>query len=308
MEISRIPIKAIERSENSRANIGDVAELMKSIKSEGLLSPLIVCPNYKKDPEHAFILVAGNRRFEALFKLGEKEVPCFIREDINSEQDLMVTNLLENIQRVATSPYEEGRYVYHLINTYLMSVKEVAVRLSISESHVATSLKIFERTPEKFRNKIYNTSKGQERLIPGKIPVTMAKYIMGIQSANRLRKEQVEELYSACMKRNINHYDLRKIARCMANGDSFEAAKKTVEYVGHARMDLPFLMAEMKTLQKKYDLAIHPLVIKILTGEIPERLTGQRLDHLNKSMDELLELIKKAKKIEIDHSREPVTG
>jgi len=67
-----IPIDRIEPNPRQpRSELGDLQELMESIKAKGVLEPIIVRPKGEK-----FEIIAGERRYMASRNLGLKEIPC----------------------------------------------------------------------------------------------------------------------------------------------------------------------------------------------------------------------------------------
>lgn len=95
MKITKIPIEKL-RIDNMNIRkeiwISD-DELVKSIKTQGVIEPLIV-----RKQNNKFGIVAGSRRFNASFEAGLKEVPCIIRNEL-SDMDALIISLQENLQR-----------------------------------------------------------------------------------------------------------------------------------------------------------------------------------------------------------------
>ena len=71
IEIDRL----VEASDNLRRRVGNVTELAASVRSIGVLEPLLVTPS----PE-GFVVVAGHRRLAAARRAELATVPCVIRE------------------------------------------------------------------------------------------------------------------------------------------------------------------------------------------------------------------------------------
>jgi ParB/RepB/Spo0J family partition protein len=78
---------------NVRKELGDITELVESIKQVGVLEPLIVRPI----PNGTYEIIVGSRRYSAAKKAGLKKVPCTIKK--MSDEDAIATSLIENIQR-----------------------------------------------------------------------------------------------------------------------------------------------------------------------------------------------------------------
>ena len=112
-------------------------ELSGSIKSYGILNPLIVrlrCGKYE--------LVAGERRLRAAKLAGLEEVPCILI-DVNME-DASLIALVENLQRRDLDFIEEALGISQLIRMFGMSQEEAARRIGKSQSAVANKLRLLK--------------------------------------------------------------------------------------------------------------------------------------------------------------------
>jgi len=78
---------------NVRKDVGDITELIQSVKQVGILEPLIVRPTRTNKYE----IVVGNRRYHAATTIGLKKIPCIIKE--MSDDEAIIASLTENIQR-----------------------------------------------------------------------------------------------------------------------------------------------------------------------------------------------------------------
>ena len=89
----RIPIDRLKVSKfNVRSNVGDISDLISSIKAVGILEPIVVRSVGKQ-----FEIVIGSRRFAAARKAGLKTVPALVRE--MTDDQAIVESLAENLQR-----------------------------------------------------------------------------------------------------------------------------------------------------------------------------------------------------------------
>jgi len=99
-EVKYIPLEKLVISRfNVRIEVGDLSELVESIKRNGIEEPLIVRPISDK-----YEVIAGRRRYEAAKLAGLKEAPCIVR-DISDEEALIISTV-ENIQRKNISERE----------------------------------------------------------------------------------------------------------------------------------------------------------------------------------------------------------
>lgn len=89
-------------------------ELADSIRTQGLIQPIIVRPI--EDPEVAFELVAGERRWRASALAGLVLIPAIVRDDLTEAEAVELT-VLENLQREDLAPLEEAHGVASLLAT-----------------------------------------------------------------------------------------------------------------------------------------------------------------------------------------------
>jgi ParB family transcriptional regulator, chromosome partitioning protein len=90
----RISIELIDPNpDQPRVEIGDLSELILSIKERGVLEPLLVTPSALKG---RWMIIAGERRWRAARAAGLREVPC-IELDVD-EQGVAEIALIENMQ------------------------------------------------------------------------------------------------------------------------------------------------------------------------------------------------------------------
>lgn len=142
VEIDRL----VGASDNVRRNVGSVSELAASIRSIGVLEPLLVTPTVD-----GFAVVAGHRRLAAARKAGLEAVPCVIRE--MSEVERVVAMVVENEQRSDLSPIESAEGYFRLIDMGVTR-KELAKKVGRSPKHVSSRLALLE-LPRAVRGQIH---------------------------------------------------------------------------------------------------------------------------------------------------------
>lgn len=114
-------------------------ELAASIRSQGLLQPLLVRPVGKGEPGK-YEIVAGERRWRASQMAGLEEVPALVRSF--SAQDTLAAALIENIQREDLNPIEEAQGLQILKEEFGLSQDDLAHKIGKSRSAVANSLRL----------------------------------------------------------------------------------------------------------------------------------------------------------------------
>lgn len=113
----------------------ELEELAASIKTQGVIQPLLVCRD-----GNGFELIAGERRLRAAKMAGLKKVPVVVKEV--SETELLEMSLVENIQREGLNPLEEAE-AYHLLMTkFDLTQDQAAERVGKSRSAVANIVRL----------------------------------------------------------------------------------------------------------------------------------------------------------------------
>jgi ParB family chromosome partitioning protein len=113
-------------------------ELRNSIKSKGVIQPLIVRQRGASETE--FEIVAGERRWRAAQAAGVHEVPVIIRE--LSDEDVLEIAIIENIQRADLNPLEEAAGYEQLMTRFGHTQEKLAQALGKSRSHIANLLRL----------------------------------------------------------------------------------------------------------------------------------------------------------------------
>jgi ParB family transcriptional regulator, chromosome partitioning protein len=120
-----------------------LAELEASIRENGLLQPLVVRPASSSAPSGAdWELVAGERRWRAIRRLGWTEVPVVVRE--MDDRTLLLLAIVENVQRADLSPLEEAEGYRRLIDEFRYTQQEVADSVGRERSTVANLLRLLQ--------------------------------------------------------------------------------------------------------------------------------------------------------------------
>jgi len=120
------------------------AELADSVRSQGVLSPLLVTQIPGTD---RYRIVFGERRYHASQEAGLKSVPCVVREQLDPLQ-ILVIQLTENLQREDPRPLEVAASIARLENEseFGLSRSEIARLLGRSPSWVTNMLSLLATT------------------------------------------------------------------------------------------------------------------------------------------------------------------
>lgn len=116
-------------------------ELATSIKSQGLLNPIIVRPKGER-----YQLIAGYSRWLACKKFGINKIKA--RVVYFDDKTALLSSAVENIQRTDLDPIQEGKLYYKLIYEQGMEIKEVANKVGKSVGYIEARLKLLEMPEE----------------------------------------------------------------------------------------------------------------------------------------------------------------
>jgi ParB family transcriptional regulator, chromosome partitioning protein len=120
----------------------ELAELAESIRENGLLQPIVVRPAGNRRGAERWELVAGERRWRSVTRLGWKQVPAIVREV--DDRTLLVLALVENLQRSALNALEEAEGYQQLVSEFGLSQQEVAEAVGRDRSTVANTLRLLQ--------------------------------------------------------------------------------------------------------------------------------------------------------------------
>jgi ParB family chromosome partitioning protein len=140
-ELRELPVEMIEPNpDQPRTHFekGALDALAGSIKSAGVLQPLIVRPT----DGGRYELVAGERRWRAAQKAGLQRVPAVVR--VSPEDERLQAALIENMVREDLNPIEEARACAALVEDLGISKEELARRVGRSRSAISNLIRLLE--------------------------------------------------------------------------------------------------------------------------------------------------------------------
>lgn len=131
-----IPIEDIDPNPNQpRQSVGDLSELVASVREKGVLEPILVRPAGSR-----FEIIAGERRYRAAMEVGLAELPCVVREA--SDAETMEIALIENLQRKDLHAFEEADGLKVLAESYGYTHEKMAQKLGKSRTSVTEVLSL----------------------------------------------------------------------------------------------------------------------------------------------------------------------
>jgi ParB family chromosome partitioning protein len=117
-------------------------ELADSIRSQGVVQPIVVRPIGKSVAEQRYEIIAGERRWRAAQIAGLQDIPAVVRDV--ADEDAIAMALIENIQREDLNPLEESRALDRLIREFDLTHQEAANAVGRSRASVTNLLRLQE--------------------------------------------------------------------------------------------------------------------------------------------------------------------
>ena len=165
---------------------GRIEELARSIKSNGVIQPIVV-----RKVEDGYEIVAGERRWRASQRAGLQKVPIVVR-DIPDER-LLAAALIENIQREDLNPIEEAHAYRRLSDDFALTQEQIAEAVGKDRSSVANYVRLL-RLPAAIRDHVASgaLSMGHARALLG-LPDEAAQLRIGAEVVARQRSVRETE-------------------------------------------------------------------------------------------------------------------
>lgn len=120
----------------SHMDEGQLAELAASIKSQGVMQPILA----RSMPDGSYEIIAGERRWRAAQLAGLEQVPVLVRKVPDNAALAMA--LIENIQRENLNPLEEAIGIQRLIDEFKMTHQAAAEAVGRSRSATTNLLRL----------------------------------------------------------------------------------------------------------------------------------------------------------------------
>lgn len=190
--IRMIGIEKIDPSARQpRNHLGDLKDLVASIKEKGVLEPILVRPF-----DERYEIIAGERRYRASKKAGLKEIPC-IEMDVE-DREAMEISLVENIQRKDLDAFEEADGLKALADIYGYSHQQVADKIGKSRSTVTETMNL-SKIPYELRN------------LCAEFNITSRTTL--IEVSKQKTEEDMQHLITEIKERDLKREDTRELSK-----------------------------------------------------------------------------------------------
>lgn len=147
-----VPLSSMEPDPNQpRSAMGDLGELVDSIRSKGVLEPILVRPTpdledtEASDQPATYRIISGERRYRAAREAGLYEVPVVVMEV--SEEEALEIALIENLQRKDLTPFEEAEGYRALADRHGYTQEAIAESVGKSRTVITESLALLNLPP-----------------------------------------------------------------------------------------------------------------------------------------------------------------
>ncbi|MDL2355493.1 MAG: ParB/RepB/Spo0J family partition protein [Pseudomonadota bacterium] len=157
----------------TRMDEGALNELAASIKTQGVMQPVLVRPVGQQDGAIRYEIIAGERRFRAAQLAGLERIPVLVR-DVD-DQAAAAMALIENIQREDLNPLEEAQGIHRLIDDFHFTHEQAANAVGRSRSAVSNLLRLMNLAQPV-----------QTMLMAGDIDMGHARALLSVDAATQI--------------------------------------------------------------------------------------------------------------------------
>jgi ParB family chromosome partitioning protein len=190
--IRMIPVEKIDPNPHqARCELGNIGELQDSIKSKGILEPILVRAKGSR-----FEIIAGERRFIASKNLGLKDLPC-IEMDVEDNEAMEIA-LIENLQRKDLDIFEEADGLQALADIHQYHHQQISEKIGKARSTI-TEILCIAKIPKNVRDIIRETGVFSRSTI--------------IEIAKQKSEEDMLKLAREIVDRRLTREDTRDLAK-----------------------------------------------------------------------------------------------
>jgi ParB family chromosome partitioning protein len=183
----------------TRMDEGSLYELAESIKSQGVMQPVLVRP-VGEPSQGRYEIIAGERRVRAARLAGLAEVPVLVR-DVPDEAAAVMA-LVENLQREDLNPLEEAQGLQRLISEFKLTHEQAAQAVGRSRSAASNLLRLLNLA-----------APVQQMLLAGDLEMGHARALLSLEPAQQILSA------NEVVARKLNVREAEKlVARALNNG------------------------------------------------------------------------------------------
>lgn len=181
--------------------------LAESIRTTGMMQPIVVRPARAGDGAGAWEIIAGERRWRAAERAGLDSVPVIV--SVVDDQAAAEWALIENLQREDLNPIDRARAFKGLSERFGLSHADIAQRVGLDRSTVANFVRLVELEPEIqgfVRNGVLSTghAKALLALSPGRVRLELATAAKSGEWSVRMLEERVRRMLAPTSQDSVS--------------------------------------------------------------------------------------------------------
>ena len=161
----------------------ELKELADSIREQGIIQPLVVCPANGNGVAAPYVLIAGERRLRASRLAGLNTVPCVVRQA--TPRQMLELALIENLQRADLNPVERAVAYRDYMDRFNITQQEAAEKLGLPRATIANTLRVLDLSDDV-----------QKLLLNGKLTFGHAKVLAGLVHRSELQLSLAQRVAS----------------------------------------------------------------------------------------------------------------
>ena len=209
-------IQANQKQPRKNFNKEDLEALACSIKSQGVLQPIIV----RSINNNSYEIVAGERRWRSAQIAGLHEIPALIKN--MTDEAVNEAALIENIQRENLNAVEEAKAYQDILKINNSDYEKLSRAVGKSKSHISNMIRLLDLDQEILAY-----------IISGKLSMGHARALIGVPNAKELAKEIIAKKLSVRqIEKNTAGFKKRKNKKNYKDPNILDLEKELSEKIG----------------------------------------------------------------------------
>ena len=188
----------------ARCELGNIQELMDSIKNKGVLEPILIRPRGAR-----YEIIAGERRYVAVKNIGLNEIASIIMDVTDNEA--MEISLIENLQRKDLDIFEEADGLKALIEIYNYSHADISEKIGKARSTITEIINV-SRIPASLRSVCRSNGIDKNRSLL-------------IEISKMKTEDEMKALVESIKERGLKREDTRDLTKLFKDKEAGKAAR-----------------------------------------------------------------------------------
>lgn len=234
----------------ARCDLGNIQELTDSIKSKGVLEPILL-----RQIGDRFEIIAGERRYVASKNAGFKEVPAILMDVTESEA--MEISLIENLQRKDLDLFEEADGLKALIEIYNYSHADISSKIGKARSTITEIINL-SRIPGALRQACHSAGLDKNRSLL-------------IEISKMKTEEEMKVLLESIRNQNLKRADTRDLTKMFKDKETLKTKPKHYVFSYRPKEDRSFNLK----IEFRKETVNRSEIIKVLEDLISKLKAGR---------------------------------